>query len=54
MEVAQELKNQYLLTFRPPPDSPRDFRTIEVLCTEEVGRIYHRQKYPWASPSKSH
>ena len=54
MEVAQELKNQYLLTFRPPPDSSQDFRTIEVLCTEEVGRIHHRQRYHWSDPSVGH
>ena len=50
MEVAQELKNQYVLTFRPPLASQKDFRTIQVLCTEEVGRIYHRKRYHWPGP----
>ena len=51
MEVAQELKNQYLLTFRPPPASRKDFRTIRVLCSEEVGRIHHRKQYHWIGPT---
>ncbi len=47
MEVAQELKTQYLLTFRPPTASREDFRTIQVMSTEEVGRIQHRKQYHW-------
>ncbi len=44
-ELAQELKNQYILTFRPPRISPKEFRTIEVVCTQTVGRIHHRKLY---------
>lgn len=51
MEVARELKSQYVLTFRPPPSSQKKFRTIKVLCTENVGRIYHRKKYHWPTPA---
>ncbi|MEE8349551.1 MAG: VWA domain-containing protein [Acidobacteriota bacterium] len=47
MEVAQELQNQYLLTFRPPPVSQNVYRAIQVLCTETVGRINHRKRYHW-------
>jgi Ca-activated chloride channel family protein len=52
--VAQELQSQYLLTFRPPQTSQKDFRTIQVLCTEEVGRIRHRQQYHWSGVPSNH
>ena len=51
-ELAQELKNQYILTFRPPRLSEKEFRTIEVVCTEVVGRIHHRKQYHVPSPTQ--
>ncbi|HUV12364.1 MAG TPA: hypothetical protein VMY18_01910, partial [Acidobacteriota bacterium] len=45
LQIARELKTQYLLTFLPPKHSEAEFRHIEVLCKEEVGKIYHRQIY---------
>lgn len=46
-EVAKELKNQYVLTFIPPLTSEKRFRSIEVRCDYEVGRIFHRRQYSW-------
>jgi len=51
LEVARELKNQYLLIFRPPQASQKEFRTLQVLCTEEIGRIHHRKQYHWSDPT---
>ena len=45
LQIARELKTQYLLTFLPPERSDTRFRSIEVLCNQEVGKIYHRQIY---------
>jgi VWFA-related protein len=45
MQIARELKTQYVLTFLPPSQSELDFRNIEVRCTREVGQIYHREVY---------
>ncbi len=47
LQVAEELKSQYVLTFRPPASSEKKFRSIEVVCTQATGRIYHRKKYTW-------
>ena len=47
MSVAEELKSQYVLTFRPPASSEKAFRTIEVVCTQDIGRIHHRKQYHW-------
>jgi VWFA-related protein len=47
LRVAEELKSQYVLTFRPPLSSEKQFRTIEVVCTQDVGQIYHRKQYNW-------
>ena len=47
MRVAEELKSQYVLTFRPPASSEKAFRTIEVVCTQDIGRIHHRKQYHW-------
>ena len=46
-QVAKELKLQYLLTFRPFPFSGKKFRKIQVICTEPIGRLYHRTRYAW-------
>lgn len=48
-QVARELKNQYVLTFRPPRVSGKSFRRIEVECSGPIGRIYFRQQYHWVS-----
>jgi len=53
LRVAEELKSQYVLTFRPPASSEKAFRTIEVLCTQDVGRIYHRKQYNWLGSEPS-
>jgi len=45
IQIARELKTQYLLTFLPPEHSETEFRHIEVLCRKEVGKIYQRQIY---------
>ncbi len=47
LQVAEELKSQYILTFRPPALSDKTFRTIKVICTQTVGEIYHRKQYHW-------
>ncbi len=53
MQVAEELKSQYVLTFRPPAFSDKKFRTIKVICTQTVGKIYHRKKYYWIGSEKT-
>lgn len=50
LELARELKSQYVLTFRPPPSSEQAFRTIRVQCSEPTGKILHRRQYYWPSP----
>ena len=49
-QLAHELKTQYVLTFRPPDVSSKAFRTIRVICTEPVTKMYYRDRYYW-SPS---
>lgn len=44
-QIARELKTQYLLTFLPPPASELEFRQIQVICTQPVGKIFHRRLY---------
>ncbi|MFB3067784.1 MAG: VWA domain-containing protein, partial [Acidobacteriota bacterium] len=53
MRVAEELKSQYVLTFRPPASSEKTFRTITVVCTLDIGRIYHRKIYNWLGTEAS-
>ena len=53
MQVAEELKSQYVLTFRPPALSDKTFRTIKVICSQTVGKIYHRKKYHWTGSEGS-
>ena len=53
IRVAEELKSQYVLTFRPPASSEKKFRSIEVVCTQDVGQIYHRKQYSWLSSETS-
>ena len=53
LQVAEELKSQYVLTFRPPASSEKTFRTIEVVCTLDIGKIYYRKKYNWLGPEVS-
>ena len=50
-QVARELKNQYLLTFRPPAHSSTSLRTIRVVCTRKLAKIYHRSRYRWRAPA---
>lgn len=47
VRITEELKSQYLLTFEPPPSSDKEFRTIRVICSESVGRLYHRTQYAY-------
>jgi len=49
-QVARELKSQYLLTFRPPPQSDKRFRTIRVACSDPVAIVHHREQYAWSPP----
>jgi hypothetical protein len=46
-EVARELKSQYLLTFRPPHQSEKRFRSIRVSCTDPVAIVRYREQYAW-------
>lgn len=50
LELARELKSQYVLTFRPPPGSDLRFRNIRINCTEPTSKILHRRQYYWPSP----
>lgn len=50
LELARELKSQYVLTFRPPLRSDHRFRSIRVQCSEPTGKILHRRQYYWPSP----
>lgn len=45
--VAQELKYQYVLTFRPPAQSSKLLRHISLECLKDASRIYYRQQYSW-------
>ncbi len=46
-QVAEELKTQYVLTFRPPAESDLKFRSIRVECLKPVRKLYYRQQYYW-------
>lgn len=45
VQIAREIKSQYLLTFLPPESSSKKFRKIRVQCLEPVARIYYRSMY---------
>lgn len=47
VQLARELKSQYVLTFRPAESSDLEFRNISVRCTQPVGQILHRSQYFW-------
>ena len=49
-QLAHELRTQYLLTFRPPAVSNKAFRSIRVICTEPVKKVYYRDHYYWSPP----
>lgn len=44
-QIAKELKSQYVLTFLPPRNSEKRFRTINVTCNRPVGKVFHRNLY---------
>jgi Ca-activated chloride channel family protein len=50
--VADELKTQYVLTFRPPERSDRRFRAIRVVCLKPAERLHFRRQYAWSPPDK--
>ncbi len=50
-EIARELKSQYLLTFRPPPESDKRFRKIRVACSDPMAIVHYREQYAWSPPS---
>ncbi|MFB3906674.1 MAG: VWA domain-containing protein [Acidobacteriota bacterium] len=52
-QVARELKSQYLLTFRPPPESNKRFRNIRVACSDPMAIVHHREQYAWSPPASS-
>jgi len=52
-EIARELKSQYLLTFRPPPQSDKRFRNIRVACSDPMAVVHHREQYAWMPPATS-
>jgi hypothetical protein len=45
VQIAEELKSQYILTFLPPSKSRKRFRSIQVTCSRPVEKIFHRQLY---------
>ena len=47
LELAHELKSQYILTFRPPSRSHKTLRNIQVLCTTPGSEVSHRKQYTW-------
>ncbi len=47
VQVARELKAQYVLTFNPPGESKVAFRSIRVECLRDVGRLHFRRQYHW-------
>jgi Ca-activated chloride channel homolog len=48
-QIAEELKFQYLLTFRPPESSEKQFRNLQVICLESARTVHYRQQYRWPS-----
>jgi len=44
-QIARELKSQYVLTFLPPKNSQKRFRSIRVTCNRPVGKIFYRNLY---------
>lgn len=45
VQIARELKAQYLLTFAPVQDSPVKFRRIQVISHRPEDRVFHRGLY---------
>ncbi len=45
VRIAQELKNQYVLTFLPDPSPEPVYRTLRVKCLKPVGEVFHRKMY---------
>lgn len=45
LQIARELKTQYLLTFLPEVETGPEFRQIRVECNRESVRLFHRQIY---------
>lgn len=45
VQIAREIKSQYLMTFLPPETSSKRFRKIRVRCLEPYNRIYYRSMY---------
>lgn len=45
LQIARELKSQYVLTFRAPENAEKKFRRIRVECLRDVGQVYYREIY---------
>jgi VWFA-related protein len=45
VQIARELKSQYVLTFLPALESEKRFRAIRVACFRPVNKIFHRKLY---------
>ncbi|HUG44496.1 MAG TPA: VWA domain-containing protein [Acidobacteriota bacterium] len=45
VQVARELKSQYLLAFPPPQQSEIEFRRIRVECKRPATEVHHREMY---------
>jgi len=45
VQIAKELKTQYVLTFLPAKESNKRFRAIRVTCNRPVEKIFHRKLY---------
>jgi len=45
VRIAQELKNQYVMTFLPDPSPEPVYRTLRVECLKPVGEVFHRKMY---------
>jgi len=51
-EILNELKSLYLLTFQPPLQSDKRFRSIRVSCSDPVAIVRYRQQYAWFAPAR--
>lgn len=45
VQIARELKSQYILTFLPAEESEKRFRAIRVTCNRPAEKIFHRKLY---------
>ncbi|MGH9341664.1 MAG: VWA domain-containing protein [Acidobacteriota bacterium] len=51
LQLAEELKRRYILTFRPPDKSSKSFREIQVFYTDPTAILHYRSNYHWVPPA---